>query len=119
MVTTVMIPSVTEIPLGLSARKSISFTEAGQLTRVTFRVRPGNGYYGAKVGVRYQDCMTHYTPFNRQTVPQQANRAKVTAGVAAWQALTEPQKQAWRDKAAKTIGWTGYHLFMSEYLYSH
>jgi len=115
----VIIPSISGFPLGLSARKSIGLTVAGQLTRVTFRVRRNNGAAGGIAGEVYQECMTYYTPSNPQTPAQQANRATFTAGVAAWQALTENQKDVYRKRSTRLRFATGFTLYMSEYMFSH
>lgn len=50
------------------------------------------------------------------TEPQQTNREKFAAGVAAWQALTAEQKIPYNKRA---IGkhMSGYNLFISEYMY--
>lgn len=65
-----------------------------------------------------QEKLPFYTPTNPQTVPQQANRQKLTNAVTAWQALTPTQKAVYNKNA---IGkeMSGYNLFLSEYLYSH
>jgi len=60
----------------------------------------------------------HYAPTNPQTEPQQANRAKMTLGVAAWQGLTTLEKQVYNRRGSK-VKLNGYNLFLREYLYSH
>ena len=59
-----------------------------------------------------------YTPTNRQTAPQQANRSKLADAVLAWQALTDDQKEGY-NKKAKYKSLSGYNLYLSEYLLSH
>jgi hypothetical protein len=66
----------------------------------------------------YFVLMRSYQPTNPQTVPQQANRAKITAGVIAWQSLTTEQKHVYNERASKNSR-RGYNLFMSEYLKTH
>lgn len=58
--------------------------------------------------------MKFYTPTNPQTVPQEANRAKFAAAMAAWMALTLSEKQAYniRAKRRRMFGWG---LFVREY----
>lgn len=60
----------------------------------------------------------YYVPTNPQTETQQANRQKLTDGVAAWQALTSPQKSVYNERA-KYKKFSGYNLFLKEYLLSH
>jgi hypothetical protein len=60
----------------------------------------------------------YYIPKNPRTEDQQAQRAKITAGVAEWQALTEEQKEVY-NKRAKRKKISGYNLFIKEYLLSH
>ena len=59
----------------------------------------------------------HY-PSNPQTVPQQANRQKYADGVAAWQVLTGSEKDVYNERA-KYKQFSGYNLFLKEYLLSH
>lgn len=114
-----LIPSVSGVPLGLSARGSVKVMSGTNVTRIIFRVRRGNGFYGSLPTVRYQDCFTDYTHVYSNTPAQNAQTAKYMPGVNAWKALSESEKQTWRDKAALTGHLTGYHLFMSDYLLTH
>lgn len=59
-----------------------------------------------------------YRPTNPRTVPQQAQRAKMTAAVAAWQSLTGSQQKEY-DVKAKGKQMSGFNLFLREYLNSH
>ena len=68
-----------------------------------------------RFGKRVQVREKFYTPSNPQTGPQQAWRAIFTAGVNAWQLLSEEGKQTWREDA-KYKNLTGFNLFMREYL---
>lgn len=114
-----MIPSISKIPLGLSARGCVFLTSGGVLTRFVFRVRRNNGSAGGIAGKLYQDCYTFVTTTYCNSPAQQADRSTFSAGVSAWQALTELQKDAYRKRATRTKHATGFTLFMSEYLYSH
>ena len=51
-------------------------------------------------------------PRNPRTVSQQANRSKLSDAVVAWQALSEPQREVWREKELDNPGKTGYSLFI-------
>lgn len=60
----------------------------------------------------------YYFPKNPRSEAQQAQRAKYADGVAAWQALTQEQKDVYNERA-KRKDFFGYHLFLREYLLSH
>lgn len=60
----------------------------------------------------------YYIPKNPRTAKQQAQRQKYAAGVAAWQNLTNEQKAIY-NKRAKGRRYSGYHLFLKEYLLSN
>lgn len=62
--------------------------------------------------------MKFYTPYNPQTEPQQLNRSKIIFAVLAWQGLTPEQKSAYNYNAKGTI-YSGYNLFVREYLLSN
>lgn len=59
----------------------------------------------------------HY-PSNPQTEAQQSNRQKFADGVAAWQTLTDSQKDVYNERV-KYKKFSGYNLFLKEYLLSH
>lgn len=60
----------------------------------------------------------YYIPRNPRSIPQQAQRNKMTSAVAEWQALTNNQKSIYNEKA-KGKHMYGYNVFLSEYLLSH
>ena len=62
--------------------------------------------------------MKFYTPRNPRTENQQANRAIFAAAVAAYQLLTAEQKMAYHKRAVGKK-FTGYNLFITEYMSSH
>lgn len=59
-----------------------------------------------------------YWPTNPQSVAQQANRGKFSAGVVAYRALTTDQLID-INKAGQSRGLTGYNYFLSKYLRTH
>jgi len=65
-----------------------------------------------------QEKLPFYIPTNPRSIPQQANRGKLTNAVTAWQALTEEQQEVY-NKRIKEKQMSGYNLFISEYLFSH
>lgn len=54
-------------------------------------------------------------PRNPKTPLQEGTRKGFQAAVAAWKALPEAEKDAYRKRAARE-GRTGYHLFLSTFL---
>jgi hypothetical protein len=52
------------------------------------------------------------------TEAQQIQRQKYADGVLAWQGLTNPQKLLYNERA-KSLPYSGYNLFLKEYLNSH
>lgn len=97
--------------------------------------RFGTGYYGTylfgeqtgfpnraknakrRSGLRHIS-MKFYRPTNPQTIPQQNWRSTFADGVAGWQSLTTMQKGEYNERA-KLLHFTGYHLFLREWLNSH
>lgn len=76
-------------------------------------------YQRGLFGHRKETAKREYVkPTNPRTVPQQAWRAVFAAGRAAWAALTDEERARYNKRAVKRR-YTGYNLFMSEYLYSH
>lgn len=57
-------------------------------------------------------------PKDRETASQVLQRAVYTAGVSAWNALTEEQKSEWIESAVN-LHMTGYNLYMRNYLDTH
>ncbi|GAH57158.1 unnamed protein product, partial [marine sediment metagenome] len=83
-------PPLTLAPM---ARKQIG-------KRIIYRIRYGK-----------QEQYKYFKPDNPQTEDQQANRGKFATAVAAWQALEEAEKNAWRKEAlGSTI--PGYQFFL-------
>jgi hypothetical protein len=60
----------------------------------------------------------YYRPTNPRTAAQQLMRKVFADATAAWQALSEEEKDEWREKA-KQEGQVGAHLFQGHYLETH
>ena len=75
---------------------------------VIFRWRPGIG----------QEKMAYYRPTNPQTEDQQAWRSIFADAVAAWQALTDAERDEWHAKGKKRRK-MGYSMFLTDYLITH
>jgi hypothetical protein len=52
---------------------------------------------------------------DRRTASQLSQRSLFADAVAAWQALSEAQKDVYRARATGTGGRSGYNIFLSEY----
>lgn len=83
---------------------------------------PQNVYGIYQVRTRYGKQIivkeVFYTPTNPQSVPQQANRQKLTDAVAAWQGLTNEQKEIYNE-IARYKPFSGYNIYIGEYILSH
>jgi len=99
------------------------FNVYGQRTYGDFKypgVKPFYGVYQKRAGINGTITVKEkfYIPLNKQTVPQQANRSKFADAIAAWQALTDSQKEEYNKRVAHK-NFSGYNLFISEYLFSN
>ncbi len=97
-------------PYGISSFGEINFGDHLIMSGIFFR----NNATG-KVKYFRRD---YYIPSSPQSVPQQSNRAKMTAGVLAWQALTTEQQSVY-NKSAIGKRMSGYNLFLKQYLLSN
>jgi len=59
--------------------------------------------------------MKFYTPFNPQTVPQQANRSKFAIAISNWQGFTNEQRLVY-NRRSKRLRMSGYNLYIKEYM---
>jgi hypothetical protein len=66
----------------------------------------------------YLQRCDYYTPTNPRTAPQQLWRKVFADAIKAWQALSEEEKDWWREEAKKRR-MVGAHLFRSHYLKTH
>lgn len=77
-----------------------------------------NGIYQrrtTKLRGRRSIKMVFYSPTNPRTPAQQANRQRMVQGVPAWLALTDEQKAVYNERAKK-LPFSGYNLFMREFV---
>lgn len=96
------------IPLGLLVRKQIDHT-------TIFRVRPGNGYYGADLGKTFQDRYNYFVPTSINNPQSEPYRTQWKAAVHKWRYdLTTEQKKEYNRRASKENLMSGYNLFMRE-----
>ena len=83
---------------------------------------PNAWFYGVYQGRRCKEGyrtvqMKFYKPSNPQTPAQQAQRAKLTAAVWTWHALTDEEKEVYNKRAVGQPR-TGYQLFCKEFMLS-
>lgn len=69
-------------------------------------------------GKQFTRKLGFYWPKNTYSAIRQANRTKFANGVAAWQGLTEQQKNVYRKNSIGK-GMSGYNLFLRLYLQSN
>lgn len=100
---------------------TLGITRAGEATHAggiyQRRIKGYNNKTGKPSGgnEHYFVKMRSYAPTNPRTEAQQANRAKMAAACAAWQQLTNEQKNVYNAKARK-YGRVGRQYFISETL---
>jgi hypothetical protein len=90
----------------------------GGIVRVVYQ-RTGRGL-GNVPGVpgRVLQRRAHVIPADPRTPLQLLLRARIRAATAAWQELTEPERDDWRA-LARSRGPTGYMLFVAAYCADH
>ena len=102
--------------LGLCAHGKFVFWNGEEYVTKIYRVRHGNGYAGTVAGQEIHDLYDPYIYEDKNTPAQQAQRAKLTAAMIAWAALTPTQKEAYRDLATPSRFALGRTLFVSEHM---
>ena len=81
----------------------------------TYKVNRGNGYYGTKVGVRYQKKFNYVVPSSINNPESEPYRVHLKAAVLKWQnGLTDAEKKEYNRRATRRYRMGGYHLFMRE-----
>lgn len=97
------------IPLGIQVQKQLG-------KEVIYRLRHGNGFFGAQIGITYQDKYDYFVPSSITNAEGQHSRDVFSAAIAAWQALPEEIKDLWRAKERYSLPRIGYNLFVSDYM---
>ena len=113
--------SIRRIPLGFHVRKVFRVSNWRGVKDTTqaliFRMRRGNGYFGARAGTLYQDKMKYYVPPSINNAKGQAARDAFATAVSNWQTvLTEEQKERYNHRAARGLHMSGYNLYIREYV---
>ncbi len=83
---------------------------------ITYRLRRGNGYWGAELGVLYQDKFDRVVPSSIEHPNGDASRACFTAAVSAWQGLSAAAKKWHNNLAGHIQHLSGYNLFIRRYM---
>lgn len=82
----------------------------------TFRVRTGNGYYGTKLNEPIQDQYDYFVPWPNAEMCPQADKDDFAAAVAAWKALSSPDKKYWNDEAVRlNLHMSGFNLYIRKW----
>ena len=94
--------------VGAGIRKSIGLS-------VTYRMRRGNGSYGAIDGEIYQDRYKYFVPGSINNAQSEPYRRQWIAAVHKWiYDLTAAQKTEYQRRASHGLQMSGYNLFMRE-----
>jgi len=72
--------------------------------------------YVRKTGNQYSK--TYRKPYNPRTPSQQAQRDKITQAVTAWLALSDAEKESYRQQSVNKP-YSGYNWFIANYLKTH
>jgi len=81
-----------------------------------FRMRRGNGYYGAIDGEIYQDKYDYFVPTSITNAAGDASRTCFANAVTAWQGLSAAEKTAWDKRAHEIRYMSGYNLYIRRYM---
>lgn len=102
--------SLGNIPLGLRVRRQIG-------KQVIFRVRRGNGYYGAVAGMEYQDKYKYFVPDSINNSESDGVRSLLSQAVSNWKIiLTDEQKKDYNTRAKRFKYMSGFNLYIREYI---
>lgn len=92
-------------------------TGADASKALIFRVRPGNGYFGAIIGERYQDKYRYFVPSSINNTEGEPARIALTNAVYNWKNVLDAATKAEYHKAAIKQGRSsGYHLYVGNYI---
>ena len=114
----------TDEAIGVTIRKKLGrSSEYGQRLYGNFEYGEQDDKFGIyQIRSRYDGQIiikeNFYWPANPQTAPQQANRQKYADAIVAWQGLTNNQKEIYNERA-RYKPYSGYNLYIGEYILSH
>jgi hypothetical protein len=102
--------SISGVVLGEGIRKRFA-------TSFIFRLRVGNGYYGAALGKLYQDKYSYFVPTSITNTEGQPARNLLADAVSNWQSvLSDEQKSDYNARAMNGLSMSGYNLYIREYI---
>lgn len=91
-------------------------TEQAELPIRTFRVIHGNGFAGSILGELIQHQYDYNVSDPNADHVGQVNKDDFAAAVAAWQALSAPDKKYYNDRAVRlNLHMSGYNLYIKMY----
>jgi len=94
--------------IGAGIRRTIGKT-------TTYRIRRGNGYYGANLGEEYQDKFNYTVPLSINNPQSEPYRRQWIAAVHKWRYdLSDADKTEYQRRASHGLQMSGYNLFMRE-----
>lgn len=94
--------------IGCGIQKTIGNT-------TTYRLRRGNGQYGAELGVLYQDKFNRVVPSSINNVEGEPYRILLAAAVDHWQKILNPtEKKNYNRLAGHYQHLSGYNLFVRQ-----
>ena len=80
-----------------------------------YRMRRGNGFYGAELGKRYQDKYNYFVPGSINNAAGALYRIFFAAAILAWQTdLSASEKKEYQSRASRGLRMSGYNLFIRE-----
>lgn len=101
------------IPLGFAVRGSWAKNRI-------FRVRRGNGFYGAVKGKLYQDRYSYFVPSSINHPNGQPARDALTQANYNWyNVLTEAQRTKYNKNAKRRLSMSGRNKYIGEYIKEH
>jgi len=102
-----------DIPLGLQIRGTINKERI-------FRIRRGNGFYGSKLGAKYQDQYQYTIPSSINNTQSQLARSLLAQAMNIWSnQMNDEEKAPYNRKAKKIGGLFGFNLFVKKFIKEH
>ena len=120
VVRTLPCPQTQRTAVGIFIRRTIGKglrnTGTPTLPIRTFRVRPGNGYYGTKLNELIQDQYDYFVPSSINNPEGQDARDDFAAAVAAWKALPDTDKiNLDSETSRRNLHMSGYNLYIRKW----
>lgn len=102
--------SIHRVPLGFRIRKQLR-------KEIIFRVQPGNGFAGSKIGTNYQHKYKYFVPSSINNPQGQHARDVLKQAVLNWQTIITPeQKKEYNRIGASGLKMSGYNVYIRDYM---